>query len=264
MPEEDIEVCERCEMKHERAGHRTCNGHKRVEGNTGVRLSPCMKYPITGAEVCRTHGGGAPQVRAAAAQREVDRAMTNVLNLLEIKQEHRDRSPDEHLLDEVARSAQAVEWLAQQVSRLYWPDAEETGEMTWVTAIDPDMGDLIEVPMRSRLVGPDHNADLAIHPFWKKLDEERDRHARMAKMAIDAGISERLVRLAESQAQQMVAIVLHVIAALDLTPAQQVTAKKAVAEKMRALRPGTMSVSSIEVPNSGEVPPNTSSPGSVA
>lgn len=42
-----------------------CAGHS---VRTGL---PCRKPPIKGAKVCRTHGGSAPQVRAAAAARVV-------------------------------------------------------------------------------------------------------------------------------------------------------------------------------------------------
>ena len=33
---------------------------------------PCGRFPTRGADVCRSHGGGAPQVRAAAAERVLD------------------------------------------------------------------------------------------------------------------------------------------------------------------------------------------------
>lgn len=33
---------------------------------------PCQKYPINGGTVCRTHGGAAPQVKAAAEKRLAD------------------------------------------------------------------------------------------------------------------------------------------------------------------------------------------------
>src|SRR5687767_10123973 len=39
---------------------------------------PCRCYAIVGGKVCRVHGGGAPQVRAAA-DRRVLQARTNVI-----------------------------------------------------------------------------------------------------------------------------------------------------------------------------------------
>jgi hypothetical protein len=42
-----------------------CAGTNRAGG-------PCQLYPMTGATVCRSHGGAAPQVKAAAARRVVE------------------------------------------------------------------------------------------------------------------------------------------------------------------------------------------------
>jgi hypothetical protein len=44
--------------------------------------------------------------------------------------------------------------------------------------------------------------------LWVKLyQEERDRLVRVAKAAIDAGVEERQVRLAEGQAQQLAQVI---------------------------------------------------------
>ena len=43
-----------------------CAGHS---SRTGL---PCKKRPIKGGTVCQTHGGGAPQVKAAAEKRLED------------------------------------------------------------------------------------------------------------------------------------------------------------------------------------------------
>jgi hypothetical protein len=55
--------CERCSGEHD---SRRCTAHVKLEGG-GLR--PCRKYPLKGAAVCRSHGGGAGQVRLAAARR---------------------------------------------------------------------------------------------------------------------------------------------------------------------------------------------------
>ncbi|MGB8505547.1 HGGxSTG domain-containing protein, partial [Mycobacterium sp.] len=44
--------------------------------------APCRKYPIRGANVCRVHGGAAPQVRAAAKRRLEQAADVLVQRLL--------------------------------------------------------------------------------------------------------------------------------------------------------------------------------------
>lgn len=66
--------CNKCGQVHER-----CAGHNR----TG---KPCRLYPIRGGTVCRSHGGAAPQTRAAAnrrlaaneAERELRKSLADV------------------------------------------------------------------------------------------------------------------------------------------------------------------------------------------
>lgn len=64
-------ICTKCGQVHER-----CAGHNK----TG---KPCRKYPINGGTVCMTHGGAAPQVRAAANRRlaagEAERSLRKTL-----------------------------------------------------------------------------------------------------------------------------------------------------------------------------------------
>jgi hypothetical protein len=65
-------TCENCGSIHSR-----CTGHRKSDG------APCGMNPATGADVCRMHGGAAPQVAAAASRRaaeqEAERAIRRVL-----------------------------------------------------------------------------------------------------------------------------------------------------------------------------------------
>lgn len=62
--------CGRTNTSGERAGH------------------PCRQWPIRGGDVCRNHGGGAPQVKARAAQRLAEQAITTALGKLDVKPVH--------------------------------------------------------------------------------------------------------------------------------------------------------------------------------
>lgn len=62
-------TCPKCDQPHNPT---LCNGHN----NRGEQ---CGKTPIKGATVCRTHGGSAPQVRAAAEQRQLAAAADEAL-----------------------------------------------------------------------------------------------------------------------------------------------------------------------------------------
>jgi hypothetical protein len=70
---------------------------------------------------------------------------------------------------------------------------------------------------------------------------ERVTHAKLAKMALDAGIAQRSLELAEQQAGQIVAIVIAVLSAqsLGLSAEQIVMGKQVAAEQMRSLPRGT-------------------------
>lgn len=237
-PDDDPLECDTCSDPHLRNGRRTCSAHKRVHG----RRVQCNNYPIRGGTVCRqTHGGNAPQVRAAAAERLREEAVAEIVRLVvkDVDPKHMGRTPDEQLLEEVARSAQMVEWLAERVADLDVPDLRDTGAFQGLVGVDPDTGEPIEQQNRNLLFGPDHTGDAAPHLYWAMLNAERDRHVKMAKMAIDAGISERMVRLAESQGREIVRVIVESIDAVPgLTAEQKAAAKRTAALRLRALGAG--------------------------
>src|SRR4051812_34966234 len=72
-------TCERCGQQHPK-----CAGHSKRTGK------PCGKSPIIGGTVCATHGGSAPQVRAAATRRlaaaKLEREAAATLDLVEIQE----------------------------------------------------------------------------------------------------------------------------------------------------------------------------------
>lgn len=79
--------------------------------------SPCKAWAIKGAEVCRVHGGRAPQVRAAAARNLAEAALTSALT-----KRLRDATPVNDPLGELRRLAgEAVLWkdkLSEKVDEL--------------------------------------------------------------------------------------------------------------------------------------------------
>lgn len=63
--------------------NRLCTAHSARTGK------PCKKYPISGATVCRTHGGAAPQVKRKALERLMelqDRAIDRMAALMRQEQ----------------------------------------------------------------------------------------------------------------------------------------------------------------------------------
>jgi hypothetical protein len=65
--------CAKCGQTHD---PEKCTGHN-------AQGLPCGKAPMKGGTVCRTHGGSAPQVRAAAERRQLEAAAEDtVRNML--------------------------------------------------------------------------------------------------------------------------------------------------------------------------------------
>lgn len=76
------------------------------------------------------------------------------------------------------------------------------------------------------------------HPFPMLQMEATDRKARYAKMALDANIAERLVRLAEQSAEVLVPALEAVFAELELSHRQRAIAVKAFTSKLAQLEAG--------------------------
>lgn len=67
--------------------------------------------------------------------------------------------------------------------------------------------------------------------------DERDRTARIAKAALDAGVAERTVRLAESYGELIATLIGNILVDLRLTPEQQDRAPQIVQARLLELEP---------------------------
>ena len=152
-------------------------------------------------------------------------------------------TPEQALLEEVRRSAAFVRFLEERIAQWNLNTLQqETIEK--FTALNPkgdkraaSMREDVEQVLRSLdQEDPDSPAYLpplsTIHPKtgltsytdareWLYLyREERAQLARVAKMAIDAGVASRLVSIAEDQGRILAAAIRAVLQALNLTPEQ--------------------------------------------
>lgn len=67
-------------------------------------------------------------------------------------------------------------------------------------------------------------------------DAERERLAKFAKMAVDAGVSERLVRLEEAKAEALVRAIKTAVARAGLSPEQQQLVLVETARELKDLK----------------------------
>lgn len=137
---------------------------------------------------CKFHGGASPSGRKHARTQQARQAVDRYGLPREI-------DPHDALLEEVHRAAGAVSWLGQIVAVLH-----------------DDKGDLVE----STMFGEQPSV-------WLKLyQQEREQLRRVAKTAIDAGIAERQVRLAEQQGELIAQVIRGVLEDLGVADRPEV------------------------------------------
>jgi len=135
----------------------------------------CTKPPTRGNNVCPSHGGNAPQVKAAGQRRIAAQKARTHLETLGLP---REVDPATALLEEVWRSAGHVAWLGRIIAGADHDDARLDG---------------------SALVADGQPS------VWVRLyNDERDRLAKVSKMALDAGVAQALVDIAHTQSAQLI------------------------------------------------------------
>jgi hypothetical protein len=158
-----------------------CTAHSAATGK------PCKNPPVRGSTVCRHHGGASPQAKAKALNRldtrkEAKKAYTEALGQLGGTNKH----PIMHLLDELFLSYNVVAVLTRQVEQLgditQWSEHERTSNI--------------------------------IYRLWC---EERDRHAKLAAMALKAGVDERQTQILEAQAEMYSAALYGILTDLGIS-----------------------------------------------
>lgn len=176
-----------------------------VDGRCGAKLRGsdppryCLLYPAPGSARCsRFHGGNAPQVKAAAVRTMAVEKIREHLGVpLEV-------DPHEAILAAVHEAAGNVAYL-----RPLMVDPTNT-----IAMID--------------VQGKPHT-----NPVLAFYNDERDRLARYSKMAIDAGIDERRVRIAESHTERLGAALDRACVSAGLDDAARSALMSALAAELR-------------------------------
>jgi hypothetical protein len=224
--------------------HPGCRGHKKNEPDKG---KPCRR-PCLKGEVCRAHGGGAPQVKAARARRDVEREAARQVATLGLPI---DVSPTEALLQEVQWTAGHVHWLRQKVAEL----EEQVTGFTAPEGQEDEAEFFSHHPNHSRhglvwgttrITDKRSGAEPGIDTVessgpsvWYELyTRERAHLVMVCSAALKAGVEERRVRLAESQGDLVATAIRRILDALGLTEAQQALVGTVVPRELRLIAGG--------------------------
>lgn len=143
---------------------------------------------MRGQKVCQVHGGATAKSRAAAERRLKEEA---TIQAIEKFGGRRDIDPAAALLEEVHRTAGHVSWLESQIAEGQVSIAETT-----LRGVEPSV--------------------------WMQLyNTERNRLIAVTKAALDAGIAERQVQLAEAQGLMLASVIRAILDDLELSALQR-------------------------------------------
>ena len=182
----------------QRDQHALCGAKKRSDGQ------PCRKFAGEGTDHfgvgrCRLHGGATPTHRRGAVKQAAKQLVA--------ERERRfgqpvQVDPGEALLEMLWASYGQVGWLGEEINKL--------DDLTTFEA---------------RVLVQSHK-------------DERDRTARIAAMALQAGVNERAIRLAEVYGYQIARLVQGILGDLNLTGVQQKLVPQIVRANLMAMEGG--------------------------
>lgn len=175
-------------------GNPICGARKKSKkGGPLCTLPAGYRTDHKGYGKCSFHGGNTPTLRTSAAKYiggEIIDRMTMAYGYgspIKI-------TPVEALLQEVRRTGGHVAWLADRIQ--LWEMTDEDGKLTKpITEVQQQWIDLYH--------------------------QERQNLVKVAKQALDAGVNERKIRLAERQGEMMIAALNMAFEQLNLTVEQR-------------------------------------------
>lgn len=177
-----------------------CKAKSRRTGNQ------CRNGPLPGQDVCRMHGGKAPQNLAAAERRLAAQAITAHA---EATIAHLGLEPVEDPLRELGKLASSAKAMMDNLGAR-------------VNALgDPETFDEKRVPQLRVVV--------------ELFERAQDRTAKILDMLVRHGYTERQVAISEQEAMLVAGVIRRVVAGLGLTADQQKLASTLLAAEFRAL-----------------------------
>lgn len=164
------------------------SGTRRICGRMTRQKKPCTNPPVVGADVCRMHGGAAPQVKAKAQQRIAEAEAKRKLGLLA----------------EVLGPAEPVANPLLELSRL-------AGEaIRWKEILAGRVAELERIRYEDFKGGEQLRAEISL--FERAIDRCSTILANIVRLNID----ERLATITEQQGHVIAGVINTVLEQLDL------------------------------------------------
>ena len=180
----------------------------------------CNGKPYRGSTLCRRHLPNPKSRRYADIRAELQ--MWTTTDELE--------DPNQvllRLMSQSFRRAAYYGWLLEQSQEKAGPELEAMLS-TVVGTVKKAAGS----------EGHIFDSEEAVRGLVSLEGQERDRAARFAKLAIDAGIADRIVRLEEAKAAEVVALIRRVLLAAGVDPTSEIVSR-AVHRELLALDAGS-------------------------
>lgn len=222
-----VDGCDQCGKAHRRVdGKPTCIGHR-----AGKPDEPCMASPRKGATVCGQHGGRATQVQRRAMERvalmSAEGEIADLMRACDVPEQH----PIDGLLECVRVAGAMMRVLSHKVGSLKEDPSIQTFVVEGKKGGSPET---VKIAAEDGFWGVNHMGDQTPHVFLPLLRTWQEAYAKACKMALDAGIDERRLRLAEATGDGLYEAVQEALASINLSPTQQQAFTLALAAALRA------------------------------
>src|SRR5690606_18581928 len=135
-------------------------------------------------------------------------------------------TPEQALLEEVRRSVAMVRFLEEAIAK--WQFDSDAGPQDGLGGLPT----LVDETSRGNATFTDEREWLLLYR------QEREHAVEVARMAIDAGIAQRLVTIAEDQGRTLALAIRQVLDALSLTPEQVAMVPRIVPPILRQVASG--------------------------
>lgn len=186
---------------------------------------------------CTYHGGSTPAGKKNAARLYARSIAADHVEKFGGDPSSINISAEEVLLEEIRRSVAMVRFIEGRIGQWDAPDPEIVASDDYPesaianpAASDPTLGGLPHLQEETFKGTPTITEQ---HAWLVVYREERQHMVKTAKMTIDAGLSTRMVRIAEQQGEMLSTAIRAILDALHLTQDQQVLVPQIVPQILR-------------------------------